>query len=439
MPLIILAVGILLLFFLIVRVKLNSFISLLIVAGVVGYAEGLPVTQIIPVIQKGLGGTLGGLAIVVSFGAILGKLMAESGGAQRIAMTLINMFGREKVKWAVCLTGFIVGIALFYEIGFVLLIPLVFTIAASAQIRLLEVGIPMAAALSVTHGFLPPHPGPTAISVIYNADIGLTLVYGAILAAPIAIIAGPVFYNFVKDLNPAIPQGLYNPKVFKDEEMPSFGISVFTALVPVILMAGAAIAKMTLPAGSHALAIMTFLGSPDMALTISIFIAFYTFGIARGKSIPEIMKICENAILAIAMILLIVGGGGALKQILIDSGVGRYIGDLLMGSDLSPLVLAWSIAAVIRIACGSATVAALTAGGIAAPVVALTGVSPELMVLATGAGSLIISPPNDPGFWLFKEFFGLTVKETVRTWCTMETIISVLGLAGVLILNIFVG
>ena len=437
MPLIILAVGILLLFFLIVRVKLNSFISLLIVAGVVGYAEGLPVTQIIPVIQKGLGGTLGGLAIVVSFGAILGKLMAESGGAQRIAMTLINMFGREKVKWAVCLTGFIVGIALFYEIGFVLLIPLVFTIAASAQIRLLEVGIPMAAALSVTHGFLPPHPGPTAISVIYNADIGLTLVYGAILAAPIAIIAGPVFYNFVKDLNPAIPQGLYNPKVFKDEEMPSFGISVFTALVPVILTAGAAIAKMTLPAGSHALAIMTFLGSPDMALTISIFIAFYTFGIARGKSIPEIMKLCENAIPA--MILLIVGGGGALKQILIDSGVGRYIGDLLMGSDLSPLVLAWSIAAVIRIACGSATVAALTAGGIAAPVVALTGVSPELMVLATGAGSLIISPPNDPGFWLFKEFFGLTVKETVRTWCTMETIISVLGLAGVLILNMFVG
>ena len=229
MPLIILAVGILLLFFLIVRVKLNSFISLLIVAGVVGYAEGLPVTQIIPVIQKGLGGTLGGLAIVVSFGAILGKLMAESGGAQRIAMTLINMFGREKVKWAVCLTGFIVGIALFYEIGFVLLIPLVFTIAASAQIRLLEVGIPMAAALSVTHGFLPPHPGPTAISVIYNADIGLTLVYGAILAAPIAIIAGPVFYNFVKDLNPAIPQGLYNPKVFKDERCPA---SVSACLQP---------------------------------------------------------------------------------------------------------------------------------------------------------------------------------------------------------------
>ena len=251
MPLVILAVGILLLFFLIVRVKLNSFISLLIVAGLIGYAEGLPVGQIIPVIQKGLGGTLGGLAIVVSFGAILGKLMAESGGAQRIAMTLIHMFGREKVKWAVCLTGFIVGIALFYEIGFVLLIPLVFTIAASAQIRLLEVGIPMAAALSVTHGFLPPHPGPTAISVIYNADIGLTLVYGAILAVPTAIVAGPLFYNFVKDLNPAIPEGLYNPKVFTDEEMPSFGVSVFTALVPVVLMAASTIGKLTLAADSH--------------------------------------------------------------------------------------------------------------------------------------------------------------------------------------------
>lgn len=438
MPLIILACGIVLLFFLIVKVKLNSFISLLLVAGLVGYAEGLPIGQIIPVVEKGLGGTLGGLAIVVSFGAVLGKLMAESGGAQRIATTLINVFGRQNVKWAVCLTGFIVGIALFYEIGFVLLIPLVFTIAAEAKIPLLEVGIPMAAALSVTHGFLPPHPGPTAISVIYGADIGLTLVYGAIIAIPTAIVAGPIFYNTAKNLNPEIPQGLYNPRVFKDDEMPSFGISVFTALVPVFLMAASAIAKLTLAKDSTVFNILTFLGTPDMALTISIFIAFYTFGLSRGKSMPEIMKVVEEAILAIAMILLIVGGGGALKQILIDSGVGRYIGEVVGGSNLSPLVLAWVVAAVIRVACGSATVAALTAGGIAAPIVAVTSVSPELMVLATGAGSLIISPPNDPGFWLFKEFFGLSIKETVRTWCTMETIISVMGLIGVLILDMFV-
>ncbi|MDY4697069.1 gluconate:H+ symporter [Selenomonas montiformis] len=438
MPLIILAIGILVLFFLIVKVKLNSFISLLLVAGFVGYAEGLPIGQIIPTIEKGLGGTLGGLAIVVSFGAMLGKLMAESGGAQRIATTLINTFGRKRVKWAVCLTGFIVGIALFYEIGFVLLIPLVFTIAVSARIPLLEVGIPMAAALSVTHGFLPPHPGPTAISVIYNADIGMTLIYGLIIAIPTAIVAGPLFCNTTKDLHPEIPEGMYNSKVFKEEEMPSFATSVCTALVPVVLMAASAIVKLVLDKGNAVYQVLTFLGSPDMALTIAVLISFYTFGLARGKSIPEIMKVVENAVVTIAMILLIVGGGGALKQILIDSGVGAYIGHVAAQSNLSPLLMAWVVAAVIRIACGSATVAALTAGGIAAPIVAVTGVSPELMVLATGAGSLILSPPNDPGFWLFKEFFGLTVKETVRTWCALETIISVMGLIGVLAIEAFI-
>lgn len=434
MPLIILALGIILLFFLIVKVKLNSFLSLLLVAGLVGFCEGLPVDKIIPTVEKGLGGTLGGLAIVVSFGAMLGKLMAESGGAQRIAMTLIEVFGRQRIKWAVCLTGFAVGIALFYEIGFVLLIPLVFTIAVAAKVPLLQVGIPMAAALSVTHGFLPPHPGPTAISVIYNADIGLTLLYGAIIAVPTAIVAGPLFANTTRGMNPEIPQGMYNPKVFKDEEMPSFVVSIFTALVPVVLMAASAIAKLTMDKGSTVYEVLTFLGMPDMALAISVTIAIFTFGINRGKSVTEIMKIVENAVTTIAMILLIVGGGGALKQILIDSGVGSYIGHVAEQSNLSPLLMAWTVAAVIRIACGSATVAALTAAGIAAPIVAVTGVSPELMVLATGAGSLILSPPNDPGFWLFKEFFGLTIKETVRTWCALETIISVMGLIGVLIL-----
>ena len=357
MPLIILAVGILFLFFLIVKVRLNSFLALLLVAGLVGYAEGLPEGQIIPVIEKGLGGTLGGLAIVVSFGAMLGKLMAESGGAQRIATTLIDVFGRRWVKWAVALTGFIVGIALFYEIGFVLLIPLVFTIATAAKIPLLEVGIPMAAALSVTHGFLPPHPGPTAISIIYNADIGLTLLYGAIIAIPTAIVAGPVFANTTKHIQPEVPEGMQSSKVFADNEMPGFGISVFTAMVPVVLMAASAIAKLTLAPASSFYQWLTFLGTPDMALTIAVATAIYTFGLRQGKSIPEIMKICESAVLTIAMILLIVGGGGALKQILIDSGVGNYIGEIAAKSQLSPLLLAWTVAAVIRTACGSATVA----------------------------------------------------------------------------------
>ncbi len=435
MPLIILAVGILFLFFLIVKVKLNNFLSLLLVAGLVGFAEGLPINSIIPTILKGLGGTLGGLTIILCFGAILGKLMAESGGAQRISETLIHVFGRNNVKWGVCLTGFVVGIALFYEIGFVLLIPLVFTIAGSAKVPLLEVGIPMVAALSVTHGFLPPHPGPTAISVIYNADIGLTLVYGLLLAIPTVIVAGPLFYNTAKDLNPKIPEGLYNPKVMTDEEMPSFGISLFTALVPVVLMAAAAFAKLAMVKDTLVYNVLVFLGNPDMAMIIAVSVAIYTFGIGRGKSMADVMEEVKEGILAVALILLVVGAGGALKQILIDSGVGNYIALLVEDSNVSPLVLAWLIAAVIRTACGSATVAALTAGGIVAPIVSLSSVSPELMVLATGAGSLIFSPPNDPGFWLFKEFFGLTIKETVRTWCALETIISVMGLVGVLALS----
>lgn len=418
---------------------MNSFLSLILVCIILAFGEGLPVDKIFPTIQKGLGATLGGLTIVVGFGAILGKLMADSGGAQRIATTLINFFGRQNVKWAVCLTGFVVGIALFYEIGFVLLIPLVFTIAKEADIPLLEVGIPMAAALSVTHGFLPPHPGPTAISVIFNADIGKTLIYGLIIGIPTVILAGPLLYNTVKDIKTDIPEGLHNDKHFTDEEMPSFTSSILTALTPVFLMAISAVGKMMqLPKNAPITHVLNFIGDPSVALTISIIVAFYTFGFARGKTMKEVMETSEKAILTVAMILFIVGAGGALKQVLIDSGVGNYIGELVMGANLSPLLLAWIIASVIRIAVGSATVAALTAGGIVAPLIPLTGVSPELMVLAVGAGSVIFSPPNDPGFWLFKEFFGLTVKQTVRTWCAVETVIAVCGLIGVEVLNLFV-
>ena len=293
----------------------------------------------------------------------------------------------------------------------------------------------MAASLSVAHGFLPPYPGPTAIAVIFNADLGTTLIYGFIIAVPTVILAGPLYYNFVKDLKPEIPKGLYNPKIFKEDEMPSFAISIFTALVPVVLMAVSAIVKMTLDDTYSIYHILVFLGNPDIALTISVIIAIFTFGLNRGKSMKEIMTSVEDAVKTIAMILLVVAGGGVLKQILIDSGLGTYIGSLIHGSDMSPLLMAWLIAAVIRTSVGSATVAALTAGGIVAPLIPLTGVSPELMVLAVGAGSVIFSPPNDPGFWLFKEFFGLTIKGTIRTWCALETIISVAGIIGVMILN----
>ncbi|MCG8157010.1 gluconate transporter [Brenneria goodwinii] len=438
MPLVIVAVGVAILLLLMIRFKLNGFISLILVALAVGIMQGMPVDKVIASIKSGVGGTLGSLALIMGFGAMLGKLLADCGGAQRIATTLIDKFGKKHIQWAIVLTGFTVGFALFYEVGFVLLLPLVFSIVASARIPLLYAGVPMAAALSVTHGFLPPHPGPTAIAAIFQADMGLTLLYGTLLAIPTVILAGPVYARFLKGIDKPVPEGLYNPKQFSDEEMPSFGVSVATALVPVILMALRAVAEMVLPKGHALLPYAEFFGDPVMATLISVLIAIFTFGLNRGRSMDEVMATITDSIKIIAMMLLILGGGGAFKQVLVDSGVDKYIAAMMEGSSISPILLAWLIAATLRIALGSATVAAITAGGIAAPLIASTGASPELMVIAVGSGSVIFSHVNDPGFWLFKEYFNLTIMETIKSWSALETIISVCGLVGCLLLAMVV-
>jgi gluconate transporter len=295
----------------------------------------------------------------------------------------------------------------------------------------------MAAALSVTHGFLPPHPGPTSIAVIFKADIGMTLVYGIILAIPTIILAGPVFATFLKGIKANPPKGLYQVKKFEDSEMPGYRISLFTALVPVLLMAIASLVNVFLAETSPIKPAVTFIGDPVIALLISVLVAIFTLGLNRGKSMPEVMQIIVNSITGIAMILLIIGGGGALKQVLVDSGVGNYIAELGKEMQVSPLILAWSISALLRVCLGSATVAGLTAAGIVLPVMGSTGANPELMVLATGAGSLMLSHVNDPGFWMFKEYFGLTLPQTFSSWSLMETIVSVMGLLGVLLLDIF--
>lgn len=434
MPLVIVAVGVLLLLLLMVRLKLNGFIALILVALAVGIMQGMPVDEVIAAIKKGVGSTLGSLALIMGFGAMLGKLLSDCGGAQRIATTLIDKFGVKHIQWAVVLTGFTVGFALFYEVGFVLLLPLVFTIAASASIPLLYIGVPMAAALSVTHGFLPPHPGPTAIATLFHADMGKTLLYGTLLGIPTVILAGPVWARFLKKIDKPVPPGLWNPKTFTEAEMPSFGVSVWTALVPVVLMAIRAVAEMVLPKGHVLLPYAEFFGDPVMATLIAVLIAIFTFGLNRGRSMDEVMETLSSSIKIIAMMLLIIGGGGAFKQVLVESGVDKYIADIMHGSDISPILMAWSIAAVLRIALGSATVAAITAGGIVAPLIATTGVSPELMVIAVGSGSVIFSHVNDPGFWLFKEYFNLTIGETMKSWSALETIIAVCGLIGCLLM-----
>ncbi|PRY05693.1 gluconate permease GntT [Pontibacter ummariensis] len=438
MPLLIVVAGVIVLLILILAFRLNAFLALILVALGVGIAEGMPVKDALESVQKGVGDTLGSLVLILGFGAMLGNLISESGAAQRITYGLIRRFGKNNLQWAMVLTGFIVGLPMFYTAGFVILIPLVFAVASSAGLPLLYVGVPMAAALSVTHGFLPPHPGPTAIAVIFEADITLTLLYGLCLAVPTIVIAGPLFSRMLKRYKTEPPQNLFTQKQFSEAEMPGYGVSIFTALVPILLMATAAILSLLLPITSPLRQVFEFIGDPVIALLISVLVAIFTLGLNRGKPMSEVMKTVTDSIAGIAMILLIIGGGGALKQVLVDSGVGNAIISLVEDTQLSPLFLAWFIAALLRVCLGSATVAAITAAGIALPLVGSTGVSPELMVLTIGAGSLMFSHVNDPGFWIFKEYFNLTIPQTLATWSIMETIVSVMGLLGVLLLDAFI-
>lgn len=448
MPLVIVAIGILALLLLIMGLKLNTFISLIIVSFGVALALGMPMTDIVKTIEAGLGGTLGHIALIFGLGAMLGKLIADAGGAQRIAMTLVNKFGEKNIQWAVVVSSFIIGIALFFEVGLVLLIPIVFAISRELKVSILYLGIPMAAALSVTHGFLPPHPGPTVIAGEYGANIGEVLLYGFIIAIPTVILAGPVFTKIAKKIVPnsfnktGNIASLGEQKQFKLEDTPGFGISVFTAMLPVILMSIATIITLLQDtmgfADNQALAIIRFIGDASVAILIALLVAVYTMGLGRNIPIKTVMQSCTTAITQIGMMLLIIGGGGAFKQVLIDGGVGDYVAELFQGTTLSPILLAWTIAAILRISLGSATVAALTTAGLVIPLLGQTDVNLALVVLATGAGSLIASHVNDAGFWMFKEYFGLSMKETFATWTLLETIISVAGLGFTLLLSLIV-
>lgn len=438
MPLLIVISGIAILFLLIAKFKLNAFISFIIVSLFVGLAGGMRLENVVKSIETGIGNILGMLVLILGFGAMLGKLVADSGAAQRITSKLVSSFGKKNIQWAVVIAGFIVGIPMFYSVGFVILIPLIFTIAVTTGLPLLYVGLPMLASLSVTHGFLPPHPAPTGIATIFNASISKTLLYGIIVAIPAIIVAGPLFARTIKNIKATPLKEFYNPVVLKDEEMPGIGISIFTALLPVILIGLSTIFDFILPQNFPAKKIILFIGNPVIAMLVTVLVAIFTLGLNRGKKMDEVMDSITSAISGITMILLIIAGSGALKQVLIDSGISEYIGESLKDSSISPLILAWLIATVIRICVGSATVAGLTAAGIVFPLVSETGVSPELMVLAIGSGSLMLSHVNDSGFWLFKEYFNLSIKETLSTWTIMETTVGVMGLIGVLLLNIFI-
>ncbi len=438
MPLVIVVIGVLLLLVLIIVFKLHAFISFIIVSLFLGVSQDLSFVESIESIKTGMGSTLGSLVIILGFGAMLGKMVADSGAAQKITETMIRLAGLKNIQWALVVTGFIVGIPMFYSVGFVILIPLVFTVAVSTRLPILYVGIPMLASLSVTHGYLPPHPAPTAISEMLGADIGLTLIYGIIIAIPAIIVGGVFFSRTLKKYNPKPLAEFYKEEPMKEELLPSTAISLVTALMPLILIGTSAVLRLMLGSENLVVQKLSFLGHPSLAMLFSVLFAIFTLGLRDGKNMKTLMLELSVAVSSITMILLIIAGAGAFKQILVDTGVSDYIGSLLSNSTISPLVLAWMIAATIRVCVGSATVAGLTAAGIILPMVSTTSTPTELIVLAIGSGSLMLSHVNDGGFWMFKEYFNMSLKDTFKTWTVMETIVGISGLLGVLVLDQFI-
>jgi Gnt-I system high-affinity gluconate transporter len=398
---------------------------------------GMPLADVAKSVEKGIGDMLGSLTVLLCLGAVFGKLIADSGAAQRIATALIKLFGAPRMSLALTLAGFIIGIPLFYNVGFVLLVPLIFSLVYQSGRPLVSLAIPLLAGLSIAHGFLPPHPSPTALVAQFHANMGLTLIYGLIVGLPTLLIAGPLFALTVKGIE-AKPQALFTVTPRDESELPGTFNSFVTALLPVILLAGTTALSFA-GIDPRFKPWLDFVGNPMIVMLAALLIACFTLGAARGVSLKTLMEGSGGAMREIAPILLIIAGAGALKQVFVDAGVSATLGTVLQGVPVPPLVLGWLIAGVIRVSLGSATVAGLTAAGLIAPLVATSGVDPNLMVLAIGAGSLMFSHVNDSGFWMFKEYFGLSIRDTLRSWTLMEGLVGIFGLIFVLILNHFVG
>ena len=441
MQLVIVAIAIITLVALVVWATVHPFLAFVLVSAAAAFALGMPAGDIAGAIRKGIGDILGALTIVIVTGAMLGKLVVESGAAQRIASVLVKAFGERRMAWAMAITGFIVGIPLFYGVGFVLLVPIIFAVIAQYRLPALVVGMPALAAMSVAHGLLPPHPAPTALVATFNANLGLTLIYGLIVAVPAIILAGPVFARTLAGIQ-ARPLAGFAAEPKPESELPGAFISIVTALLPAVLLLLTTVTVFVIPAKAAesgvvlgpAASALRFFSDPDVVMIIALVFATVSLGLSRGRSLPGVMNTFGSAINDVASILLVIAGSGAFKEVLIKSGVNAQIAQALQGLAIDPLILAWIVTAAIRVCVGSATVAGLTAAGILAPIVTGGGVDPNLMVLSIGAGSLFCSHVNDSAFWMFKEYFNVSIADTLKSWTVMESIVSVVGLLGVLVL-----
>ena len=434
MPLLITFFAIIVLLVLIVFLKWHPFIALVVVAVGTGLGLGMGAEATLASVSSGVGSTLGGLALILGLGAALGGVIAETGAAQVITDRLIGDRSGYTIIWGLCLVGFLIGIPLFYSVAFVMIAPIVFAIAKKTGFPLAMVAVAAVASLSVTHGFLPPHPAPVLIADTYGADLGKTLLYGLILAIPSVMIAGPIFARTLRNM-PQTSGAAVLDDIELPERLPALGTALLCTLLPVLLIAGVALFNTLAAEGLAISGFLSLIGDATVALLIGLVVAMWLLGRQTGQSLGYLMSRVGIQLAPMAAVLLIIAAGGAFKQVLVDSGTSDYIVTILEDFDAHPLVIAWLIAAALRITLGSATVAAIAAAGIALPLAGTGEVSPELLVLATGAGSLTCSHVNDTGFWLFKEYFGLTVTQTLRSWTVMETIVSLIGLGGCLLLE----
>ena len=412
--------------------KLNPFITLFVASLFLAVMTRMQLSTVVHSFEAGVGATLGHIAIVVALGTMLGKMMAESGGADRIAHTLIRVFGEKRVHWAMMVIGLIVGLPAFFEVGFVLLIPIAFTVARRTRTSLIMVGLPMVAGLSVVHGLVPPHPAALLAVTIYKADIGRTIFYALLVGLPTAVIAGPLYAKLIAShihLLSENPMAAEFVDHGEERSLPGFWLTLFTILFPVILMLVGSWADGIAAPNSGVNEGLHLIGNDDMALLIGVLLSFFTLGRLRGFNRSTILRFSNECLAPTATITLLVGAGGGFGRILQDSGVSQAIIGVALNSHVPLLFLAWLLAALMRLATGSATVAMTTAAGIVAPIALhATGVHPELLAIATGAGSLIFSHVNDGGFWLVKEYFNMSVADTIKTWSVCETIISVTAL-----------
>jgi Gnt-I system low-affinity gluconate transporter len=433
--------GIFLLFYLVIQAKLHAFVALLLVSLLVGIAAGMPFESIIRSIQQGMGGTLGFVAVVVGLGAIFGQMLEVSGGAERLAQSLIKKFGEDKTPVALGLTGFLVAIPVFFDVGFIIFVPLIYGLAKKTGRSLLYYGIPLLAGLAVTHSFIPPTPGPTAVAELIGAELGWVIFFGIITGIPAMLIAGPLFGKYIANkIHIEVPEYMNVEEKEHEQPLPSFGIIAGIILVPLVLILLNTVSTVLLPKGNTFYLLFTFLGHPFVALLIAVLLSFYLLGVKRGHSKQEIQFIANKALEPAGIIILVTGAGGVFKQILIDSGVGTVLAGMMTASTLPPILLAFIIACTVRIAQGSATVAMVTTASLIAPLINSLQLSPPalgLIVISIASGATILSHVNDSGFWLVNRYFGMDVKDTLRSWTVMETLIALVGFKIVLVISLF--